>query len=114
MIDEAEAKPEVEAENEARPAEEAVPVEEVNSETADAAVKVNGITPAAEPPAEEATSPSNDANLSASQEWVSVPRPEETASASESVPVASQSWADDHPEPTAEVCLGTPSLRLHI
>lgn len=113
MAEEAEAKPaEPEVEPEAQPAEEAAPAEQVNGETAEASAKVNGVTPAAEAPAEAEASPSND--LSTSQEWVSVPRPDEPVSASDSTPIASQSWADDHPEPTAEVRFVPALTRVHV
>lgn len=104
VAEEAEAKPaEPEVKPELKSAEEAAPAEQVNGETVEASAKVNGVTPAAEAPAEEAVSPSND--LSTSQEWVSVSRPEEPAAVPDLTPAASQSWADDHPETTAEVRL---------
>lgn len=99
---EAEAEVEADVETKAEPVEETTPVKQVNG---DAAVKVNGVTPAAEAPAEEAQSPLNDESLSASQEWVSVAPPSEaeTASPAEPTPAPTQSWADDHPDPTPEV-----------
>ena len=102
MAEEADAKPsepEVETQPEVQPAEEASPVEQVNDVTSP---KVNGATHAAEASVEE-TSSQNDQSLSTSQEWVSVPRPEEATPVPEGTPVTSQSWADDHAETTTEV-----------
>lgn len=115
-VEEAEANPaesesEVEDQTEVKPAEEAAP---------EVSAKTNGVTPAAEVPAEEPVSLPTEPSLSASQEWVDVQRPEETTSTIESTPAeltpavstpalstpavstpaASQSWADDHPEAT--------------
>lgn len=81
----------------------------MNGEAPDASAQVNGVTPAAEAPAEEPAKLPTEPSFATSQEWVDVPRPEEITSAAESTPAeltpaASQSWADDHPE-TTEVCL---------
>ncbi|CAI4217227.1 unnamed protein product [Parascedosporium putredinis] len=105
--EEAEAKPEGAAESEsanvdaaAAAAAEATPAateEKANGDLADA--ESNGAASAPEEPAV----PEVAADLSASQEWVSVPRPTETESSAEGSPVVAtngQSWADDHPEPS--------------
>jgi len=81
---------------------EAAPAEAVNGDAA-AAADTNGAAPAAE---EAAAAPESAADLSTSQEWVSVPRPAEPESSTEPSPVAptnGQSWADDHPETPADV-----------
>ncbi|SPO03369.1 uncharacterized protein DNG_06052 [Cephalotrichum gorgonifer] len=112
--EEAEAKPvEAEAEVESEAASEAEakvePVEETtpNGETSAPAEHVNGVTPAAEAPAEEV------ASLSASQEWVDVSRPTEAESTADPTPATTQSWADDHPEPTPEAAAADPNDGFH-
>lgn len=108
-VEEAEVKPaeaEIGTGSEATATEDAAaPAEQVSGESP---VHVNGATPAAEAPVtEEVASATNDASLSASQEWVSVPRPDEAGSAPApaATPSATQSWADDQPEAAAEVRL---------
>lgn len=44
--------------------------------------------------------------MAASQEWVEVQKPVETPQTEEApAAAATQSWADDHPESSSEVCL---------